>query len=157
MGERWLGRKRANGPGQLGPAAYSESYVTYAIQVVGFSMGSAASMRATRGDLRAAEVRHDLSRGYAQLSVHSDGAGRAVLWVEAPALDLELTLSPAQVALLASSAVGFALAPVADANTEQCWQPRVADRSPARLDAAYEAVVAAVQAFRQAATGAAAN
>jgi hypothetical protein len=101
-------------------------------------------------------VRRDLSREYAQVSVYPDGPERAILWVESAALDLTLTLSPAQVALLAMSAVQVALGPVERANVEQCWHPRAADRSPEQIDAAYRSIIAAVTAYHEAVTGRAA-
>lgn len=108
-------------------------------------------MRAARGEPDATDVRRDLSCEYAQLAVFGD-VRRSELWVESAGFELHLGLSPAQVALLAASAVAAALAPITNASTEQCWQPRVADRSPALLDDAYAAILSAVAAYHDMAT-----
>lgn len=94
----------------------------------------------------------DLSREYAQLAVFANGHA-ADLWVTAATFELRLTLSPAQVALLARDAVGVALAPVENADLAECWKPAVADRDPKPVDAAYRALMAAVERYHEAATG----
>ena len=97
-------------------------------------------------------ISRDLSHEYAQVALFCHEAHKCELRVTAATFELRLTLPRACIALIARDAVAIALAPVDDADVRECWKPRVADRSPAPLDEAYQRILADLEAYRSAVT-----